>query len=104
MHSEVALSNGRGWEAPGIDHIVKPVSLPPIKNGQRVSVTIQSRFNITAEQIKAAEQGNLIICAVGELTYADALGTNRRTSFRRNYVYASDMFIASPFEDHEYQD
>jgi hypothetical protein len=104
LAAEVALWNGQYWEAPGIDHIIKPISLPPIKNGQRVSATIQSRFNITADQIRAVEKGNLIVCAVGELTYADALATNRRTSFRRNYDCSTDMFITSPNPDQEYQD
>jgi hypothetical protein len=101
---EVALWNGQYWEAPGLDHIVKPTSMPPLKNGQRAGMTIQSRFNITADQIAAIEQKKLIICAVGEFTYADAVGTQRRTSFRRNYDLASDMFIASPYSEHEYQD
>ena len=102
--AEVALWNGRYWEAPGIDHVVKPISKPPIKNGQRISATIQSRFSITAAQIRAVEQNELIICAVGELTYADVLGTQRRTGFRRNYDCSTDMFTASPYSDHEYQD
>jgi hypothetical protein len=103
-HSEVALWNGKYWEEPGLDHIVKPISMPPIKNGQRVGVTVQSRFRITPAQIAAVEENKLIICAVGELTYADALGTQRRTSFRRNYNCSTDMFDASPHNDHEYQD
>jgi len=45
-----------------------------------------------------------MVCVVGELTYADVLKTNRRTSFRRNYDVATDMFIASPHNEHEYQD
>jgi len=102
--AEAALLNGRYWEAPGIDFIVKPVSERPIKNGQRVSMTIQSRFNITADQIKAVEQAALIICAVGELTYIDCLGTERRTGFRRNYDVSTDIFGISPNQDQEYQD
>jgi len=102
--SEVALWNRRNWEPPGVDRIVKPISQPPIKNGQRVSVTSQSRFNITAAQIQAVEHGGLIICAVGELTYVDALGTQRRTGFRRNYDCNTAMFNASPNNDQEYQD
>src|SRR5262245_2553119 len=96
MAAEAALWNGRYWEAPGIDFIAKPVSERPIKNGQRISMTIQSRFNITADQIKAVEQGELIICAVGELTYIDRLDTQRRTGFRRNYNVSTDMFDTSP--------
>ncbi len=104
-HSEVALWNGKYWEAPGLDHIVKPASsLKPIKNGQRVGVTIHSRFDVTAAQIADVEQGKLIVGAVGEITYADALKTNRRTGFRRHYDISNDMFIASPHDDHEYRD
>jgi hypothetical protein len=102
--AEPALWNGRHWEAPGIDFVVKPISRRPIKNGERVSMTIQSRFNITANQIGAIERGELIVCAVGELTYTDRLGTQRRTGFRRNYDFSIDMFVASPNEDQEYQD
>jgi hypothetical protein len=46
----------------------------------------------------------LIVCAVGEFTYADDLGTERRTGFRRNYDPRADMFSASPNQDQEYQD
>src|SRR5215831_7403906 len=65
--AEAALWNGRYWEAPGIDFVQKPISEKPIKNGQRVSITIQSRFNVTPEQIEAVKQQKLTICAVGEL-------------------------------------
>ena len=102
--AEVALWNGRYWEAPGIDFVQKPISEKPIKNGQRVSIAIQSRFNITPEQLEAVKQENLIICAVGELIYVDLLGTQRRTGFRRNYDFSTDMFIASQNQDQEYQD
>jgi hypothetical protein len=102
--AEAALWNGRYWEAPGIDFVQKPISEKPIKNGQRVSITIQSRFNVTPEQIEAVEQQKLIICAVGELIYADLQGTQRRTGFRRNYDFPTDMFIASQNQDQEYQD
>lgn len=102
--TEVALWNGANWEPPGIDEVIKPISLPPIANGQRAQVAIHSRFNITSDQIEAVEQNKLIICAVGELTYADGLKTNRRTSFRRNYNLSTKMFDASPNQDQEYQD
>jgi len=55
-------------------------------------------------RFKAVEQQKLIICAVGELIYGDLLGTQRRTGFRRNYDFSSDMFIASQNQDQEYQD
>jgi hypothetical protein len=102
--AEIALWNRRYWEAPGIDPIAKPFGPKVIRNGQRISAVIVSRFKITAEQIKAAQQGNLIICAVGEFTYIDAIGTERRTGFRRNYDFSTDMFIASENIDQEYQD
>ena len=65
---------------------------------------VQSRFDITPEQLEAVKQENLIICAVGELIYVDLLGTQRRTGFRRNYDFSTDMFIASQNQDQEYQD
>jgi len=75
-----------------------------VRNGERISVTIMSRFNLTATQLTAIQQGTFIICGVGEFTYTDALGTERRTGFRRNYEVATDMFTASPNPDQEYQD
>jgi hypothetical protein len=102
--AEVALWNGRYWEAPGIDFITRPVNPKVIRNGQRISITIVSRFKITDAQIKAVEQKTLSICAVGEFTYTDPLGTERRTGFRRNYDVSTDMFIASENKDQEYQD
>ena len=104
MAAEVALWNGRFWEAPGINQIVQPVTNPPLRSGQRVRITIQSRFNVTAAQIGAIERGELIICAVGELAYADDLGVTRRTGFRRNYDIGSDMFTATSNQDQEYED
>jgi hypothetical protein len=102
--AEVALWNGRYWEAPGIDFITRPVDPKVIQNGQRISLTIVSRFKITSAQIRAVEQKELIIGAVGEFTYTDVMGTERRTGFRRNHDFATDMFIASENTDQEYQD
>lgn len=79
--AEVALWNGKFWEAPGIDVNVRPFGPRVIRNGERVSVTIISRFNLTATQLTAIQQGTFIICALGEFTYTDALGTERRTGF-----------------------
>jgi hypothetical protein len=102
--AEVALWNGRFWEAPGIDRNVRPFGPRVIRNGERVSVTIMSRFNLTATQLTAIQQGTFIICAVGEFTYSDALGTERRTGFRRNHDVTTDMFTTSTNPDQEYQD
>jgi hypothetical protein len=102
--AEVALWNGRSWEAPGVHQIVESINHPPIKSGQRLQVAIRSRFNISAEQIRAIEKGSLVVCAVGELTYADSSGVMRRTGFRRNYDIGADMFTASPNKDQEYED
>jgi hypothetical protein len=93
--AEIALWNRRYWEAPGIDPIAKPFGPKVIRNGQRISAVIVSRFKITADQIKAAQQGNLTICAVGEFTYTDAIGTEWRTGFRRDYDFSTDTFTAS---------
>jgi len=102
--AEVALWNGRFWEAPGIDPNVRSFGPKVVRNGERISVTIMSRFNLTATQLTAIQRGTFTVCGVGEFTYTDALGTERRTGFRRNYNVAKDMFIASPNEDQEYQD
>jgi hypothetical protein len=102
--AEAALWNGKYWEAPGIDPIVKPFGPRTIRNGERISVAIESRFKITDAQIKAVEMNALIICAVGEFTYTDRLGTERRIGFRRNYDVSTDMFVASQNTDQEYQD
>jgi len=102
--AEVALWNGKFWQPPGIDRNVRPFGPKVVRNGERISVTIMSRFNLTATQLTAIQQGTFIICGVGEFTYTDALGTERRTGFRRNYEVATDMFTASPNPDQEYQD
>jgi hypothetical protein len=99
---EVALSNGREWETP-IDNIVRPISRAPIRSGERVGAVIQSRFRITADQIRGLGTASLIICAVGELTYVDALGTRRRTGFRRHFDAADNRFVIFPSDD-EYSD
>jgi hypothetical protein len=101
--AEVALWNGRFWEPPGIDPNVKPFGPRAIRNGERISVTIMSRFNLTATQLTAIQQATFIICAVGEFTYTDALGTERRTGFRRNHQVTTDMFTASTNPDQEYE-
>jgi hypothetical protein len=41
---------------------------------------------------------------VGEFTYTDRLGTERRTAFRREHDFLNDMFVASKNEEYEYQD
>ena len=102
--AELALWNGRVWEPPGLATVVNPYGPRTIRNGERIPVTIQSRFNITDAQIRAVRQGDLIICAVGEFTYTDQLGTKRRTGFCRNYDVSTHMFVASKNEEYEYQD
>jgi hypothetical protein len=92
------------WEPPGLATVVNPYGPQTIRNGERISVTIQSRFEITDAQIRAVERGDLIICAVGEFTYTDRLGTERRTAFRREHDFLNDMFVASKNEEYEYQD
>ena len=102
--AEVALWNGSFWEAPGIDPNIRPYGPKVVRNGERISVTIMSRFNLTATQLTAIQKGTFIICGVGEFTYTDALGTERRTGFRRNYEVTTGMFTTSPNVDQEYQD
>ena len=103
--AQVALWNGRYWEAPGINSTIAPLNPPiTILNGQRTACKPQSTFNVTRGQMKAIKIGKLIICVVGEITYIDALGTERRTGCRRNYDVTTDMFVASPNPDQEYQD
>jgi hypothetical protein len=104
LAAEVALWNGRFWEAPGIDPNVRPFGPRVVRNGERISVTIMSRFNLTATQLTAIRQGTFIICAVGEFTYTDALDTKRRSGFRRNHDVATDTFTTSTNPDQEYQD
>jgi hypothetical protein len=102
--AEVALWNGRFWERPGLDRNVRPFGPRVVRNGERISVVITSRFNLAATQLIAIQQGVLMLCAVGEFTYTDALGIQRRTGFRRNYEVTTDMFTTSPNPDQEYQD
>jgi hypothetical protein len=102
--AEVVLWNGRNWEAPGLDPLVKVVSLPPVKNGQRTQMTIVSRFNVTEEQVRAINEGRLAVVAVGEFTYVDRLGKQHRTGFRRNYDVEEVLFITHPSKEYEYQD
>jgi hypothetical protein len=101
---QVVLWNGTHWEPPGIDPAVTPVNPRTIRSGQRISVLAESRFHVTNTQIAQIQQGPLVICAVGEITYTDALGVERRTGFRCNYDPSTDMFAASPNQDQEYQD
>ena len=102
--AEVALWTGDRWEAPGIDPVQR--SIPPtiITNGERIGGTIQSRFELSGDQFTRIAAHELIVCAVGEFTYTDDLGTKRRTGFRRNYDPSTNMFTASKNEDQEYQD
>jgi hypothetical protein len=104
---DVVLWNEREgfWETP-IDEIVKPLdNCRPIKSGQRLQTNdFASRFNVTAEQIDAIKSGELIVCVVGELGYADDLGVMRRTGFRRNYNPLSNLFEPTPNPDQEYED
>ena len=102
--AEVALWNGRFWEAPGISQVAQPSNNPPVRSGERIQATIHSRFDVTAEQISAIENGSLTVCAVGEFAYADDLGTTRRTGFRRNYDVRTDVFAATANSEQEYED
>jgi hypothetical protein len=103
--AQIALWNGSFWEAPGINPLIRPLKQPiTMRNGVRISATATSVFNVTEDQIAGVQGGSLIVCAVGEITYTDALGTERRTGFRRNYNVSTDMFTASTNEDQEYQD
>jgi hypothetical protein len=102
--SEIGLWNSDHWEAPGISSIVQKVDLPPIKGGQRISFTSKSNFVATEDKIRAIVAGNFIVCIVGEITYADAMGTNRRTGFRRAYDRITDKFVPSQDQDEEYCD
>jgi hypothetical protein len=53
--------------------------------------------------LNAIQQETFKICAVGEFTYTDASGTERRTGFRRNYEVTTGMFTASTNPDQEYE-
>jgi hypothetical protein len=106
--SQAALWNPHEsfWEAPGIDPVIRPILPNPItiRSGQRVSATAESAIEVTDNQFRAILARNLIVCAVGEITYRDGLGTDRRVGFRRNYDVGADMFTASENTDQEYQD
>jgi hypothetical protein len=99
---EVTLKRGCFFEHP-INRVARPIN-SPIRSGARHQTTIQSRFNVTAAEIGAIKNGELIICALGELEYADDLGVKRRTGFQRNYDVGSDMFTATPNQEYEYED
>jgi hypothetical protein len=102
--SQAVLWNGRNFESPGLDPIIRPIDPVPIRSGQRATATAPSTFTLTQAQITAIRQGGLIVCAIGELTYTDPLGIERRTGFDRRYDAVSDMFVASERQDQEYQD
>jgi hypothetical protein len=101
---EIALWNGKSYEAPGVDSVVKPLGIPPIAAGQRVSFHSESKFVVAAGQLKAILADELAISILGEITYRDRRGVQRRTAFRRNYDRSIDKFIPSPYPDDEYCD
>ena len=107
--TEVALWDGekRRYELPGINPMVRPVTdrqLALLKSGQRAAFTAQSRLLVTESQSDAVDAGRLIIRCIGEITYADKLGTDRRTGFHRTYDIVTDTFGRSENPDEEYCD
>jgi hypothetical protein len=102
--SQAVLWNGRSFELPGLDPVIKPIDPTIIRSGQRVTAAAQSKSDLTDIQIEAIARGDLVVCAIGEITYKDALGTERRTGFYRRYDASADMFVASERDDQEYQD
>lgn len=101
---EIGLWNADHFELPGIDAFQKQVTLPPIKGGQRVALVQPSNFMVTKEQYNYIIADEFIVSILGEITYADSLGTPHRTGFRRILDRKSDKFIASTDKDEEYCD
>lgn len=102
---EVALWNGRYFELPGIDPVIKPVEgLLRIANGQRITALAESRFVLSQSQHVNLAADKLIISVIGEITYADELGTEHRTGFRRTYNRQIDKFSRPDDPDDEYCD
>jgi hypothetical protein len=101
---EVALWNGKYFEAPGLDPVQKKINLPPVRRGQRAHLHSQSRFDVTQQQLDDILKGALSIQVLGEITYRDELNTQRRTGFRRAYDCNADKFIPSTNVDEEYCD
>jgi hypothetical protein len=92
------------FEPPGIDTLQKPINVKPLESGQRAEITISSEFNVTSEQLAAIGGGRLAIQVLGEITYIDLLGIQRRTGFRRSRNPLTGKFDASPSAEEEYQD
>jgi hypothetical protein len=103
---EIGLWNVDHFELPGIDTLQKEVAQnhPPIKGGQRVQIDTLSKFTVTEIQLNSILAGDFIISILGEITYADALGTRHRTGFRRVHDRKTDKFTPSPYQDEEYCD
>jgi hypothetical protein len=103
---EVAIWNRNHYEAPGIDFIAKKwtEARKIIRNGERISLRWDSRLHVTNEQLGAIVSGAMHIRFVGEFTYCDDLGTERRSGFCRTYDVEADEFVASENQDREYQD
>ncbi len=107
--TEVALwdIDRRIYEAPGIDPMTRPITEERIRilpNGRRVAFTAESRFAVTEAQSDAIGQGRFLLRCIGELTYADTRGTDRRTGFHRTYDVETDLFTPSDNPDQEYCD
>jgi hypothetical protein len=106
---EVALwdTDDRIYVAPGIDPLQRPIideRIRQLENGRRVAFTAESRFTVAEWQSDAVDSKRLRIRCIGEITYADRRGTDRRTGFHRTYEVETDMFIPSTNPDQEYQD
>jgi hypothetical protein len=102
---ELALWNVAGcyYEQPGINPLVEQVTRV-LRNGERMTFTYISRFPLTNIQWNEIQQRSYLLRCVGEITYADDLGTKRRTGFHRTYDVGQDRFIPSTDPDQEYSD